>query len=181
MMLRLLESGRVYKISELAEILECSERSIRLYKESLEQSGIYIESIPGRYGGYFYQDVSKQICFNLHKTDLNNLENLYLKLKNINDKDINLSSLESVIDKLRCILIFNVNIKAQPKEVEDIYNYLSELIVNDLNLHFIYKSKSMILKPHNIYVHSNNLYITGFNYSINQIRTYNINDIKIIK
>ena len=35
-MLQLLQSGRKYSISELASILEVSERMIRVYKEDLE-------------------------------------------------------------------------------------------------------------------------------------------------
>ncbi len=51
-MLELLQNGRKYSISELASILEVSERMIRLYKEDLEKSGIYIDTIMGPYGGY---------------------------------------------------------------------------------------------------------------------------------
>ena len=38
-MLQLLQSGRKYSISELASILEVSERMIRVYKEELEKNG----------------------------------------------------------------------------------------------------------------------------------------------
>ena len=51
-MLQLLQSGRKYSISELASILEVSERMIRVYKEDLEKAGIYIDTIMGPYGGY---------------------------------------------------------------------------------------------------------------------------------
>lgn len=51
-MMELLSSGRKYSIKELSEKLEVSERMIRLYKEELDKSGIYIDSIMGPYGGY---------------------------------------------------------------------------------------------------------------------------------
>ncbi len=51
-MLTLLNSGRKYSVKELADILEVSERMIRIYKEDLEKSGIYIDTIMGPYGGY---------------------------------------------------------------------------------------------------------------------------------
>ena len=51
-LLELLQSGRKYSIKELANILEVSERMIRVYKEDLEKAGIYIDTILGPYGGY---------------------------------------------------------------------------------------------------------------------------------
>ena len=46
-LLELLNSGRKYSIKELSDILEVSERMIRVYKEDLEKAGIYVESILG--------------------------------------------------------------------------------------------------------------------------------------
>ena len=56
-LLELLNSGRKYSIKELSDILEVSERMIRVYKEDLEKAGIYVESILGPYGGYFLRNV----------------------------------------------------------------------------------------------------------------------------
>jgi predicted DNA-binding transcriptional regulator YafY len=41
-MLQYLENGRKYNIKELSEKLEVSKRMVRLYKEELEEAGIYI-------------------------------------------------------------------------------------------------------------------------------------------
>ena len=51
-MLQILNTGKVYKVSELAEMLETNPRNIIEYKKELEEFGYYIENIPGRYGGY---------------------------------------------------------------------------------------------------------------------------------
>ena len=51
-MIEMLQSGRKYSISELANELEVSERMIRVYKEDLEKAGIYVDTIMGPYGGY---------------------------------------------------------------------------------------------------------------------------------
>ena len=57
-LLRLLQNGKKYSIKELSEKIEVSERMIREYKQELEYAGIYIESIRGRYGGYYLnQDI----------------------------------------------------------------------------------------------------------------------------
>lgn len=42
-MLRLLESGKKYTVEELANKIEVSNRMIKIYKEELEKSGIYID------------------------------------------------------------------------------------------------------------------------------------------
>lgn len=52
LMLQLLQNGRKYSIKELSEKIEVSERMIRKYKDELECSGIYIDTIKGPYGGY---------------------------------------------------------------------------------------------------------------------------------
>lgn len=51
-MLQYLNSGRVYKVSELANLLETNPRNIIEYKKELEEVGYYIISVPGKYGGY---------------------------------------------------------------------------------------------------------------------------------
>ena len=51
-MLQILNTGRVYKCSELASLLDTNSRNIIEYKKELEEAGYYIISIPGKYGGY---------------------------------------------------------------------------------------------------------------------------------
>lgn len=51
-MLELLNTGRVYKKSELAELLNTNPRNLIEYKKELEEAGYEIESISGNYGGY---------------------------------------------------------------------------------------------------------------------------------
>lgn len=51
-MLQILNTGSIYKISELADFLDTNPRNILEYKKELEDSGYNIVSIPGRYGGY---------------------------------------------------------------------------------------------------------------------------------
>lgn len=57
-MLQILNTGRTYKVSELAELLETNPRNIIEYKKELDTFaheaglGFYIDNIPGRYGGY---------------------------------------------------------------------------------------------------------------------------------
>lgn len=52
LMIEYLSSGRKYSIKELSEKLEVSPRMIRVYKDEIEASGIYIDTLKGPYGGY---------------------------------------------------------------------------------------------------------------------------------
>lgn len=54
-MLQLLNSGKVYKVSELADLLETNPRNLMEYKKEFEERGYYITSIPARYGGYWLE------------------------------------------------------------------------------------------------------------------------------
>ena len=71
LMLQLLQNGRKYSIKELAEKIEVSERMIRKYKEELEISGIYIDTIKGPYGGYVLNKDFNVPYLNLNDKDLN--------------------------------------------------------------------------------------------------------------
>ena len=57
-MLQILNTGNIYKISELANLLETNPRNILEYKKEIEDSGYSIVSIPGRYGGYKLENTS---------------------------------------------------------------------------------------------------------------------------
>lgn len=51
-MLQLLNTGKTYKISELAEALETNPRNVIEYRTELEEAGYVIVGVPGKYGGY---------------------------------------------------------------------------------------------------------------------------------
>ena len=51
-MLEFLNTGRVYKVSELASLLGTKSRNVIEYKRELEEAGYGIKSIAGRHGGY---------------------------------------------------------------------------------------------------------------------------------
>ena len=58
-MIQILKDKKVHSIQSLSEDLEVSERMIRQYKLELEEAGIYIDSITGKYGGYKLEDNNK--------------------------------------------------------------------------------------------------------------------------
>ena len=52
LMLEYLSTRKKYSIQELSDLLEVSPRMVRIYKDELEKSGIFVNSTKGIYGGY---------------------------------------------------------------------------------------------------------------------------------
>ena len=100
-MLELLQSGRKYSINELSNILEVTERMIRVYKEDLEKAGIYIDTIMGPYGGYV---LNQTIRMPIRKFKMKDAELLdkYIELEDNNEIKEKLILLQ---DKIRGVYI----------------------------------------------------------------------------
>lgn len=97
-MLQILKDEKVHSIQDLAKKLEVSERMIRQYKLELEQAGIYINSITGKYGGY---QIERENSF-LKLEDIVK-EGMYIimkkAIKNRNKVEIQYNSINSGITK----------------------------------------------------------------------------------
>ena len=92
-MIQILKDKKIHSIQSLAENLEVSERMIRQYKLELEEAGIYINSITGKYGGYKLEDENKFLELNnvikekmyiLMKKAIKNKNKVYIVYKSIN-------------------------------------------------------------------------------------------------
>lgn len=179
-MFQLLSSGKLYKIKELADILEVSERQIRTYKLDLEQAGYRIESYNGRNGGYFCNSSDKNIIFSL--TELNNLEKLYLMFQNDDEKR---ELLLETIEKLRYLLLYSNN-NGDNKNLDN-KKLLDPLLkaINDKRIVTLYIRKNNLdssrqFLPHSIYRNNNCYYVTGIVMDSNEYRTYPFEEIKEI-
>jgi len=118
-MLLLLQRSDILQIKELSEELEVTPRQIRRYKDELEQAGYYIESIPGKYGGYYVNE--KQLTITM-KPKILPEENVLIEI--FQDE-----SLEQLKDIMAMINVYHKDkkvryfIKSTLKR-EDIKNYL---------------------------------------------------------
>ena len=97
-MVQILKDENIHSIESLAQKLEVSQRMVRQYKQELEQAGIYINSITGKYGGY---QIDKENNF----LKLENIvkEEMYIimkkAIKNRNKVEIEYKSVNSGITK----------------------------------------------------------------------------------
>lgn len=89
LMLQYLSTGRKYSLQELAEKLEVTKRMVRTYKEDIEKSGIFIDTIHGPYGGYILYNTylfpspvfTSSDCELLEKLNREELRDLIAKIK----------------------------------------------------------------------------------------------------
>ena len=125
-MINLLNTGRQYTINELANILEVTPRMIRIYKEEVEKAGIYITTIRGKYGGYILDNTIKMPLKKITKEDIKLL------------KDLNNSSLESLINKLEDNLVVSENLLNNENKKK--YNDLNKAIKEKRKVRIVYYS-----------------------------------------
>lgn len=178
-MLRLLESGRKYTVNELAEKIEVNPRIIKTYKEELEKSGIYIDSIRGKYGGYVYH---KKHNYNVtfDYLDIDAIESILYKLDSNEQQKLNIT-----LEKLRSIVIYSVdekrNIKIDKNDLQKKYNIISKAISEQKILIFKFHNKERLFQPFSFTYYKDFIYITGYSINENDIKTINLSGIKDLK
>lgn len=175
-MLRFLETGQKMTVKELAEKLEVTPRMIKIYKEELEKSGIYIDSIKGQYGGYVYK---KQHNYNIsfNYLDVDAIESVLDKLSPIERNNITLT-----LEKIRSIVIYSTDesrYKSFDKEdLQKKYQFILKAIKNSNILSFKFHNKNREFIPYTFTFYKDFIYITGYSILEDDIKTLNLNGIK---
>lgn len=175
-LLKILETGRKYTVNELAQKIGVSPRMIKTYKAELEKAGIYIDTIAGIYGGYVYKyKTNYDVSFSIQ--DVNCIEKVLSLVDEQNRGDI-----EKLLEKIRTIVIYsdaNLIKGLDEERVKKNYNLVSKAIKNNNDIEIEYKSKIRIITPHNFSFYKEHIYITGYSKTDEDLRTYNLNEIKI--
>lgn len=175
-MLRLLESGRKYTIKELAQKLEVTPRMIKIYKEELEKSGIYIDSIRGQYGGYVY---NKKHDYNISFDflDVDAIESVLHKLTEKEQERLNVT-----LEKLRSIVIYSAdekrNIRINKEDLRNKYLLISKALKNNQQVTFTFHNKERLFKPYSFAYYKEFIYVTGYSVKEDDIKTINLSGIK---
>lgn len=183
-MLELLSNNRKYSIKELASILEVSERMVRVYKQDLEQAGIYIDTIKGPYGGYVLSHNILLPHRGFTKDDVLLLKDTYELLKPNEDFKFN-NEYQELIDKV------NGSYKSSKKKSSNIvlkannndkYNLLSKAIrekkkvwINFLSLDK--NAKERIIHPCNLFLYNDEWYVSAFCELRGEIRHFSLSRI----
>ena len=205
-MLQILSTGRVYKISELADLLETNPRNIIEYKKELDEvanefsGGIYIDTIPGRYGGY--QLNGNAVIPSLHLSDKEkeslNAAAQYLSSRNdfmqkkefqkavgkimssIIAKDIELQNNAMVINRYPLAM--------RQEDLQYRYDILQTAIKNKKTVKFVYLNqknevKDRLFDPYELFMYNNAWFVIGWLYSEHRsdIFWYKLNRIREIE
>lgn len=176
-MVKILEDCKIHTIQDLANELEVSTRMIRIYKQELEQAGIYIQGKQGINGGYILDNMKSTIDIGLTG------EEIY-QLKNMKKNELD----EAIINKIIKAYITNEHRKDNTKskqlmpEFTEIYKDF-RLAINNRNKIFIeFKSVNSgitkrIIHPAELFTYLNNWYVAAFCELRNEIRLFKLNNI----
>ena len=184
-MLNLLSTGKKYSIDELSKILEVTPRMIRTYKEELEKSGIYIDSIMGPYGGYVLNQTIRIPERKFKKEDYELLDK-YLNSSN-NDEDN--KKLELLKDKIRGIYIGSKNEEKELNLKEDLktkYNILTRGIKENRKVKIIYYSydkgeNERVIRPAELFLFQNGWYCAAYCELRSEMRHFELKRIRTIE
>ena len=165
-MIEMLQSGRKYSISELANELEVSERMIRVYKEDLEKAGIYVDTIMGPYGGYVLNQSIRMPVRKFKSKDAKLLED-YI------DKETNEETKQELIllqDKIKGVYIGS---KQEAKELNlkdenhKKFNILTRAIKEKRKVKILYYSygkgeNERVIDPAEMFLFQDGWYVAAF-------------------
>lgn len=176
-MVKILEDGKIHTIQDLADELEVSTRMIRIYKQELEQAGIYIQGKQGINGGYILDNMKSTIDIGLTG------EEIY-QLKNMKKNELD----EAIINKIIKAYITNEHRKDNTKskqlmpEFTEIYKDFRLAINNRNKIYIEFKSVNSgitkrIIHPAELFTYLNNWYVAAFCELRNEIRLFKLNDI----
>ena len=166
LMLQLLQNGRKYSAKELAEKIEVSERMIRKYKDELECSGIFIDTIKGPYGGYVLNKDLNVPYLNFNNDDINIINKACLL---IND-----SIVKEELINIKSKIALNINNKENNKKIIisnnqelNVFNKINNAYKNNLKLKINYYNlkhgKSVrTIYPLGLYLFQNEWWVSAY-------------------
>lgn len=203
----LLQSKGKMKIKDIAEQLEVDERTVRRYRDDLEQAMIYVDSRPGKYGGYYLNN--DNYLLGLCLTDEEYLSFLMIREELEESNHVVLKDYDAAIQKIQLIynhtkdqeeamqtLNFkvkgtksNINRSEERKKLIDIH--AAALTKNKIEIQYISLSSGLserIVRPYATIQYKGDMYFTGYcekkkaivDFKLCRIQDYSILDEKFL-
>ncbi len=195
-MLEILNTGKIYKVSEIADILETNSRNIGEYRKELEECGYYIETIPGRYGGYKLKDNSIIPSLKLTEEEKEAIidgfnilmsKKDFLK-KNLYSKAIGkiASRIELPEDNENLMIVDHYLLSMNEKDINDRFHFIDKAIKEKRVISIDYSSikngnKTHILHPYKLFNFNNAWFFLAYSPEVGEVWYFKINRIKNYK
>ncbi len=183
------------KISELAQMLEVDERTVRRYRDDLEQAGIYIDSERGKNGGYRLLSNNHLLALNISANEFNSLQLIEKQLKDsvhVVSKDIS-----SLTEKIRVISHKNniqsnefnnhmkkvtlSNINRETEQETMLHIHVATLTRNKIKITYMSLGSGeseRIVHPYATFQYKNDIYFMGYCEKRNKVLDFKICRIK---
>ena len=191
-MLVLLNTGRVFKIAELADILETNARNIIEYKKELEEAGYFVKSIPGKYGGYYLDksEIFPVLKFTEDEKEIINLGCNYILSRNdFIKKQEYLNAMAKVFSLINFKKFENdiCIINRYPLAMSEYdlllrYEFIETSIKNNQTIKLNYVSlknieREYLFDPYELFMYNNAWFVIGWSLTHGDIRYFKLNRI----
>ena len=190
-MLVLLKSRGKMTVKEIADELEIGTRQVERYKEYLDEAGINIKTIPGKYGGYVFEHIEYLSGLDLTEGEFFALQSAEQQLKH--DEFVHLQDFKSLVNKI-CALKKESAIKPTDyfikhrsanshfEKEKKIWLDINTAIITYKKIKILYGSLKKeeverVVRPYAIFQYDGSLYLVGFCERRNEIRQFKLSRI----
>ena len=191
-MLEILGARNIVSISELADILDTNPRNIPEYRKELETAGYYINTTPGRYGGYSLVKKNLFPSISITREEAESFYNGYeylLTQSNFMDK----KQLSKAVARISTAISYSNSaseisvldrypLAMDEQELEKRYQKITECIANKESLNIEYESRTdglskRVIHPYKLFMFNNAWFVLAFDEKSQSIRYFKLNRI----
>ena len=201
-MLQILNTGRVYKVSELANLLETNPRNIVEYKKELDEVAtecgfnFFIKNIPGRYGGYVLNGNVALPALRLtleEKEALLESYNYSLTKKDFPKKDNLINAFSKVVSNVqiaekenKMLVVDKYQLQMDEKEIDKRYKFVERAIKVKNTIEMSYFSlkngeKTHLVDPYKLFIYNNSWFFLGWDHEVGEVYYYKLNRMNTYK
>jgi len=205
-MLQILNTGRTYKVSELADLLDTNPRNVIEYKKELDEvaafygAGFYIDTIPGRYGGYKLRNSAILPSLTLTETEKASLvegvgylsaRNDFMKKKELQiamGKILSTMTMSDIRNEDSMLVINRYPLAMSEEDIRERFDILKSAIKKKVSVSFTYLTqknelKERLLDPYDLVMYNNAYFVIGWLHSENRpdIYPFKLNRISNLK
>lgn len=195
-MLLLLNSGRMYSASEIAEKLEINPRNVIEYKRELEDCGYYFDNTPGKNGGYRIRTsalLPVTPLTNPEKQSLIEGYNYILKKKDFIYKDDYEKAMGRIMARVEIgdkennlMVVDRYQLQMDEKSIQERYDFIDNAISKKRVVELEYNSlknglKTHVLHPYKLFIYNNSWFFLAYNPEVGDVWYFKLNRIKTMK